>query len=173
MRSGKYPVLNRMLSGLPPYNNADQILPNVWLGNARAANDEAFLRNTNIQAVFNCTKDLPFHSSIRRRYRIPVDDNLQAEEIRNLELWSYEIVVKMLREIKEGNVIFVHCHAGMQRSPAVVAMFLIATMGMNADQAMAFIKERRPIVFFPVANFGAAIRGFEDSFQKLMIHQDS
>jgi dual specificity MAP kinase phosphatase len=162
-----------MLSGLPPFNDADQIVPGVWLGNARAAADETFLKNAQIQAVFNCTKDLPFHSSIRRRYRIPVDDNLQPEEIRNLELWSYEIVVKMMREIKEGNAIFVHCHAGMQRSPAVIAMFLIATMNMNADQAMAFIKDRRPIVFFPTANFGKAIRGFEESFQKLMMHPNS
>lgn len=162
-----------MIPGLPPANNADQIIPNVWLGNAKAAADETFLKAASIQAVFNCTKDLPFHSSIRRRYRVPVDDNLQSDEIRNLELWSYEIVVKMLNEYKAGRPILVHCHAGMQRSPAVVAMFLMVLYRMSADQAKAFIKQRRPIVFFYQANFEPAIRGFEGSLNKILIDEMS
>lgn len=155
-----------MTLNLPYFNNADQILPNLWLGNLRAAQDETFLRNANIQVVFNCTKDAPFHPSIRRRYRVPVDDNLQEAEIRNLELWSYEIVYKMLQEYKEKRPILVHCHAGMQRSPAVVAFFLMSVYRMSADKAKALLKEKRPIVFFPSANFEQAMRGFERSLTK-------
>lgn len=157
-----------MIPGLPPFNNADQILPGLWLGNMKASQDEVFLRNAKIEAVFNCSKDLPFHPSIKRRYRVPVDDNLQQAEIRNMELWSYEIAVKMNNEYKEGRPILVHCAAGMQRSPAAIAFFLMATKRMSASQAMAFIKERRPIVFFPSANFGQAIKGFEESFQTML-----
>lgn len=151
---------------IPFSNNADQILPNVWLGNLRAAQDETFLKNAGIQVVFNATKDAPFHPSIRRRYRVPVDDNLQDAEIRNMELWSYEIVYKMLKEYKEGRPILVHCHAGMQRSPAIVAMFLMVLYRMGVDQSKAFIKQKRPIVFFPSANFERALRGFERSLTK-------
>jgi len=160
-----------MIPGLPPYNNADEIIPGLWLGNAHASMDETFLKNAKIQVVFNCTKDLPFHQSIRRRYRVPVDDNLKPEEIRNMELWSYEIVLKMYHEYKEGRPIFVHCAAGMQRSPAAIAMFLIATQGMASEQAKAFIKQRRPIAFYPSANFGESIKGFEESINKNMIKQ--
>ena len=152
--------------GIPPSNNADQIIPNVWLGNLKAAHDEIFLKNAGIQVVFNATKDAPFHPSIRRRYRVPVDDNLQEEEIRNMELWSYEIVYKLLKEYKEGRPILIHCHAGMQRSPAITAMFLMAIFNMSADQARAYIRNKRPIVFFPQANFGKSIEGFERSFIK-------
>lgn len=152
--------------GIPFSNNADQIIPNVWLGNLKAAQDEAFLKNAGIQVVFNCTKDAPFHPSIRRRYRVPVDDNLQEEEIRNLELWAYEIVFKLLKEYKEGRPIFIHCHAGMQRSPAVTAMFLMVLHRMSVDKAKAYIKQRRPIAFFPSANFEKAMRGFERSLSK-------
>ncbi len=158
-----------MIAGLPPFNNADLIVPQIWLGNKNAALDETFLKNANITVVFNCTKDLPFHSSIRRRYRVPVDDNLEEGEIRNLELWGYETVLKMLQEYKAGRTILVHCAAGMQRSPAVVAMFLIVLNRTTADKAMSFIKERRPIAFHWNANFGPAIHGFDASFQKLMI----
>ena len=148
---------------LPPFNNADQIIPNVWLGNLKAAHDETFLSNAGIQTVFNATKDAPFHSSIRRRYRVPVDDNLQDSEIRNLELWSYEIVYKLLKEYKEGRPVLIHCHAGMQRSPAITAMFLMTLYHMSADQAKAYIRNKRPIAFLPSANFENAIRGFERS----------
>jgi hypothetical protein len=154
---------------IPFSNNADQIIPNVWLGNLKAARDEQFLKNAGIQVVFNCTKDAPFHSSVRRRYRIPVDDNLQEEEIRNLELWSYEIVYKIIKEYKDGRPIFIHCHAGMQRSPAVTAMFLMALYHMGVDQTKAYIRQRRPIAFFPSANFEKAMRGFERSLSKNLI----
>ena len=155
-----------MSLGLPPSNNADQIIPNVWLGNLRAAQDETFLKNAGIQVVFNCTKDAPFHSSIRRRYRVPVDDNLQEEEIRNLELWGYEIVYKLMLEYKQGRPILIHCHAGMQRSPAVTAMFLMALYTMGTTQSKAYIKQKRPIVFFPSANFERSMRGFERSLRE-------
>lgn len=149
--------------GLPPSNNADEIIPGVWLGNLRAAQDETFLKNAGIKVVFNCTKDAPFHPSIKRQYRVPVDDNLEEEEIRNMELWSYEIVYKLMNEYKQNRPILIHCHAGMQRSPAVTAMFLMVLYKMGVDQSKAYIRQRRPIAFYPSANFERAMRGFERS----------
>lgn len=148
------------------FNNADEILPRLWLGNFKASQDEVFLRTHDIQTVFNCTKDLPFHPSIQTRYRVPVDDNLQEAEIRNLELWSYEVIYKLLNEYKKGQPILVHCAAGMQRSAAVVAMFLMTTLGYNWDQSYRHIRQRRAIAFFPGANFQKAIEGFYNSFQR-------
>lgn len=152
-------------------DNAHEIIPRLWLGNAKAALDENFLKDKGIEAVFNCSKDIPFHPLIKRRYRVPVDDNLQPDEIRNLELWSYEIVYKLNQEYKEGHSILVHCAAGMQRSPAVIAFFLIAMGGMNHEQAMGYIQSKRPIAFFMNANFLPAIKGFEESLQKLKLEQ--
>ena len=151
---------------LPFKNDADLIIPGLWLGNKKASMNEEFIKNNGITVVFNCTKDLPFHSSIKRRYRVPVDDNLQPDEIRNLELWSYEIVYKIKKEHNSGRNILVHCYAGMQRSAASIAMYLIATSSMNADQAISYLKEKRPIAFFPASNFYDAIVGFQRSYQK-------
>jgi rhodanese-related sulfurtransferase len=150
---------------LPFKNDADLIIPGIWLGNGKASMNDEFLKKNNITVVFNCTKDLPFHSSIKRRYRVPVDDNLQADEIRNLELWSYEIVYKIKKEHNKGRKILVHCYAGMQRSAASVAMYLIATNKMNSDEAITFLKDKRPIVFFPAPNFYDAILGFQKSYE--------
>ena len=153
---------------LPPFNQADMIVPRIWLGNKHASMDEKFLRQHGIQTVFNCTKDLPFHHTMRRRYRVPVDDNLEEEEIRNMELWSFEIIYKLLLEYKEGNTILVHCAAGIQRSAAVVAMFLMVLTGMKHEDAMRYIKDKRPIAFHNSAHFLRSIQGFENNISKFV-----
>ena len=152
-------------------NDADEIVPGLWLGNQRAALNQNWLAQTGIKAVFNCTKEIPFSPPIQRRYRVPVDDNLQDQEIRNLELWSYEIVYKLTREYQTGQPVLVHCAAGMQRSAACVAMFLIATKNMNPEEAMEFIRDRRPIAFQPSPNFYRAIQGFYRTYQRDIVPQ--
>ena len=147
-------------------NVADEILPNLWLGDRRAARDPMWLQQHNIKSVFNCTKDIPFVEFIKRKYRVPVDDNLEPEEIRNLELWSYEVVMKMTNEYKTGQPILVHCAAGMQRSAACVALFLMATKHLTPDDAIQYIKKKRPVAFFPSANFRDALDGFFFTYQK-------
>ncbi len=145
---------------------AHEIVPRIWLGNKKAAADEAWLRDHGVTVVFNCTKTLPFASNIHRMYRVPVDDNLEEAEIANMATWAAETQVKLVREFKAGRVILVHCHAGMQRSAAVVAMFLISMYGMTADQAMSFIKSKRSIAFFPAANFERSIRQWDTEMRK-------
>jgi hypothetical protein len=144
--------------------NAHQIIPHLWLGNAKASMDEDFIRQENITVVFNCTKNLPFSPIIPIKYRVPVDDNLEEEEIRNMELWSGEISFKMMTEYLEGKTILVHCMAGMQRSAASVAFFLISFLKIRALDAMKMIKEKRMIAFYPRANFGRSIDYFDRRF---------
>lgn len=144
--------------------SAHKILPRLWLGDRYASMDLAFLTQNNIQCVFNCTKNLPFHESILRKYRIPVDDNLQELEISHLGAWSPEIVYKVVCEYTGGHNILIHCHAGIQRSAAVTAMTLIALQIMNAPDAIAYVKEKRPVAFCPAVNFLRSIRKFDSAF---------
>lgn len=146
--------------------DATLILPGLWLGNRKVAANREFLQQNNITTVFNCTKDLPFDASIVRQYRVPVDDNLEAVEIANMERWAPEIVYKLVSEYKAGHKILVHCYAGMQRSAAVVAMMLIAVFHKPMDEVVRYIRERRHIAFFPAINFEKAIRGFEKDFRR-------
>lgn len=148
---------------------ANEILPGIWLGSVKAATDGNWLSNHRIQCVFNCTKDLPYHPLIKRQYRIPVDDNLEMKEIRNLELWSFEIVYKIIEEYRSGQPILIHCMAGMQRSAACMAMLLIALKNMNPDDAIAYIRSKRSIAFRPAVNFRSAIDGFYKAYKKTTI----
>ena len=152
-------------------NIADEIIPRLWLGNSKASMDEDFIRKNNIVVVFNCTKNLPFSPIIPIKYRVPVDDNLEEAEIRNMELWSTEIAYKITSEYVEGKTILVHCAAGMQRSAASVAFMLISYHKMKALEAMRFIKEKRNIAFYPRANFGRAIDYFDRKYNGEILPQ--
>jgi predicted protein tyrosine phosphatase len=154
---------------MQPYNNADEILPRLWLGNRIASVDEQFITRNNIQVVINCTKDLPFSPHISIQYRIPLDDNLKEEEIHNMELWSRDIAYTIMKLYKAGRVILVHCMAGIQRSAASIALMLIAYRRMRGSEAIAFIKERRPIAFRNNVNFGRAIEYFDNEFHHAIL----
>ena len=144
--------------------DAHEIIPGIWLGNRNAALNAKWLKQNEITVVFNATKDIPFTPTIETQYRIPVDDNLQSEEIRNMTLWSHEAVYKVIKEHNAGKPMLIHCMAGMQRSACAVAFFLIAFLRMRALDAMKMIKEKRPIAFTPRANFGRAIDYFDRRF---------
>jgi len=147
-------------------NPANLIIPRIWLGDIRAARDSMFVRATGITTVINCTKDAPFLMEIENKYRVPVEDNLEEEEIRNMALWSSEIVHTILRHYYAGETILIHCMAGRQRSAAVTAMVLIALYNCRFDRAMELVRTARPVAFFPMPNFIRSIQYFENIFYK-------
>ena len=151
----------------PQSADAHEILPGIWLGNLQASQDTDFLMSKRIQAVFNCTKDIPYSKLPLRYYRVPLDDNLEREEIKNLELWSYEVAYKIANEAKQGPIL-IHCYAGKQRSAASLAIYMIAQYRVTPEVAIAYIKKKRPVAFFPGVNFDAAIRGFHNSLRSMI-----
>lgn len=144
------------------HEDVDEIIPGVWIGRWEVALNEAWLKEKRIQAVFNCTKQVPFHPSVPYPYRIPVDDNLQPAELQNMERWAPEIAYKILREFNAGRPMLIHCHAGMQRSTTACAFFLMVLTGRPLIQVMYLIQSRRRIAFQPRPNFAAALRAFEE-----------
>ena len=83
-----------------------------------------------------------------------------------MTLWSQEIVYKVLNEQHSGQNILIHCAAGMQRSAAIMAMYLIATRGMSWHQAIDYIQGIRRIAFRPAANFRDSIIAFYKTYQQ-------
>lgn len=143
-------------------NEASEIIPGrLWLSGKKPALDTKWLKSKNIQVVFNCSKDIPFAYGPSKHYRVPVHDNLEDDEIDNMRKWSPEIVYKLLREYREGNNILVHCAAGMQRSAAVVLMFLMTEWRQPQNKIVPFMRNKRPIVFRPSMNFEPAVEWYE------------
>lgn len=60
-------------------------------------------------------------------------------------------------ELASGKVVLVHCLAGSGRTGCVLAAYLIKKKGLSANQAIRFVRERRP---------GSIEHGQEDALQQ-------
>jgi len=146
--------------------DADEIIPNVWIGGWAVALNEDWLRRHGIVTVFNCTKDLPLLDSIPNKYRVPIEDNLKPSEIKNMEIWAPEIAQKILYEYNQGHPILIHCYAGRQRSTTACAFFLMLLTRSPLSAVMRWIQRRRIMAFYRGVNFEPALRAFEDRLRK-------
>jgi len=59
--------------------------------------------------------------------------------------------------VADGMKVLVHCHAGRSRSVSVVARYLMESMGITAEDALALIQQKREIYLS---------QGIEEIFQK-------
>jgi rhodanese-related sulfurtransferase len=128
--------------------HVQQIIPNLWLGDIEASRNENFILDKKIDIIINCTKDLPFANiDYIKKIRIPVDDNLKEKEINNLSHLIFDLACFIDVALKNNKRILVHCYAGMQRSAAVVAAFLIKRFKYNIKDTVSYMLKKRPQVF--------------------------
>ncbi len=150
---------------------ANEVHPRIYVGNFESSQDVLWHRQARISVIVNCTKDLKFYNDgptpVGYFYRVPIDDNLEEEEIDNLSRWAPEVVSTIIRLWNEGRTILIHCAAGMQRSAATAAMVIYALKGYTKpQQAIQQVKSGRPIAFLPSANFKRSIEEFALYYDK-------
>lgn len=138
---------------------AKEIIPRLWIGSEVDARDRDFLAAHDIRLVVNATNNIPV--SLPRgvaSYRVPLDDHPSENEamLRHLPI-AVEAIDDVLRH---GQGVLVHCRAGMQRSAAVVAAYLMWKRGLTADQAFEFINRIKHETFYPVPTFEQALRAW-------------
>jgi hypothetical protein len=154
-------------------NFSNQITKQIWLGNYAESANENFIKKNNIKVIINCSKDLKFYfdqNEVPYKYRIPVDDDRQDNSLYIMYLYLPKIVDIMKFHINRGENIYVHCHAGMQRSACVVAAYLMSSFNMTPKDAITIIKRNRPIAFTPFVNFEKALINYSNTIEKERIH---
>lgn len=100
------------------YKDADEIIPNIYLGNHKSALNINFLKKNNINVIVNCTKDKSFiapqdNLSIgdTEMYRIPVNDSLlECDFIMMQEQFKHTIPLLLRKYTIEKKNILIHCH---------------------------------------------------------------
>jgi protein tyrosine phosphatase len=114
------------------WSSVTEILPGLWLGNEAASKNDRFFKTYNITAVVNATKQIPCHFANKgvKYYRVPVNDPGGGHPItqkdQQIMLKYIESAVAFIRENRErGQNVLVHCHAGAQRSAAIVAAYIM------------------------------------------------
>lgn len=120
--------------------------------------------------VFNAT--FPESDLAKQDLEIPRNSQLaehvafrtvKKERVLNhpVEQW-FKPVFTMLDEAVLGKKTLVHCHAGVSRSPTLIAAYLINRYQVNADQAVAFLQSKRrsvkPKCIHELRNYSEAIK---------------
>jgi dual specificity phosphatase 12 len=145
------------------YFPAKEIVPNLWIGSEGNSASSSFFARHRIRLVVNATADIPFAATDAATYRIPVADNPADNDIM---LRHFPTVVVLMDDVlKHGHGVLVHCRAGMQRSAAVVAAYLIWKRGLTTNQALDYINNKKHETFWPVPTFEAALRAWEKSLK--------
>lgn len=140
-------------------NNNNEIVDYLFIGNKQAAD----FNSGRFALVVNCSKDIPFSKQCKQGLRIPINDD--PDEVTNL--LNYMKNTTVLEQIHTNRInkrpVLVHCFAGMQRSCAVVACYIIKYYNVTPLLAINFIKRRRNVAFFGSVNFMRTLEMFYGS----------
>ena len=114
------------------------------------------LADSGIQAVLNLQSDQDLHargldwnrmwmsytSASIRVARVPIMDFDVKDLARKLD----EAVEALTTFVEAGRVTYVHCNAGLNRSPTTVIGFLVRQRGMSVEDAARWVQERHECV---------------------------
>lgn len=135
---------------------------NIYLGNYNDSMNNDFINDFNL--IINCSKDLPFNSNINnniKKIRISINDDLSKQS--NIDLYNYlNYITNVIHQYNNNNKkIFIYCYAGKQRSPSVIAAYLIKYYNFSTYEAINFIKQKKNNTFKPKVNFYNSLNNFQ------------
>uniref|UniRef100_A0A8C4NJN2 Dual specificity phosphatase 10 n=1 Tax=Eptatretus burgeri TaxID=7764 RepID=A0A8C4NJN2_EPTBU len=146
----------------PDIENAEitSVLPFLFLGNERDAQELSHLQSLNVGYVLNVTVHLPlFHyeHGILRYKRLPATDSSKQ----NLRQYFEEACEFIEEAHQSGQGLLVHCQAGVSRSATIIIAYLMKHTRMTMADAYTFVKSKRPIIS-PNLNFMGQLLQFEE-----------
>lgn len=151
-------------------NNDDiiQICNHVYLANVKAVHDAEVLKEHTIEALVNCTNDIPIHVYFKnKKYKqLYVEDSKDNENINKFK----DIIIDTIHFIddcvkQEKNVV-VHCYWGLMRSPSVIGCYLIYKYKMDVDGVIQWIQSKKNFAFTQIYNFRELLEYVYDYYQE-------
>ncbi len=132
----------------------NEIIPGVFVGNAKSATDFVELQQRGITHVLNVRRGVDWVAMVEYEEmgitfkHVAMADVLCFDMKQNID----EAMTFISTAVNCGGKVLVHCKAGKSRSPTVVAAYLIAVKKYDVFSASAEIVKNRPRVF-PNLNF--------------------
>ena len=144
-------IVNKIVN-IDDYN---MIVPNLYLGNIRGANDINFLKKHNIEAILNCTQNEPFNHYFNDKIilRLNINDSKDIDNINKFKNDIHDCITFIEECIDNNKPVYVHCYWGLMRSATVIACYLIKKYNILPKDAICIIKEQRPRAISSIYNF--------------------
>ncbi len=156
-----YWYYSKIKSHIQPYIDdtfeANQIIPNLWLGAIQSSCNREALQERNIEIIISAflgaTAMYPFDFDYERaKLRDVADENIIQE--------FDELLPVIHTNLQKHKGVLCHCHAGKSRSASIVAAYLIKYEGMTTEGALEFIKRKRTQID-PNAGYVEQLKQFE------------
>jgi hypothetical protein len=121
------------------YPEIDKITEKIYLGNEDAGRESELLKSYGITNVLMCGRHLQnFHPGTFEYLNLEIDDYIEADIKSHFER-AREFIEK-----STGNV-FVHCHAGISRSPSILISYIMWKENLTFDEALKLVKSKRNV----------------------------
>jgi protein-tyrosine phosphatase len=121
--------------------DAVPVIPGLWMGSAPASRHASRLARDGIDCVVDLREEGPdighWPPQVLIRH-VPLEDHGTPSLG---ELRDAAVTVSSL--VRQGHVVLVHCHAGVERAPTVVSAALLL-MGWSLTDAYQRVQEVRP-----------------------------
>lgn len=155
-------ALPHSLPSTPDIENAEltPILPFLFLGNERDAQDLELMQRMDVGFILNVTTHLPLYHyelGLFKYKRLPASDS-NKQNLRQYFEEAFEFIEEAHRA---GRGLLIHCQAGVSRSATIVIAYLMKHTWMTMTDAYKFVKSRRPIIS-PNLNFMGQLLEFEE-----------
>jgi hypothetical protein len=122
----------------------DEIIEYLFVGSKNALNDKEFF-----YMIVNCTLEL-----CKDSVNLYIDDDPKTLVS---QIYETRILERIHDCIENRRPVLVYCGAGMQRSCAVVACYLLQYYDINPREAVEFIQGERCVAFFGSNDYFSAI----------------
>lgn len=133
--------------------HCNKIIPYLYLGDAN------FLYIENkpyFDLVINCCPELGLQYTpndtktlIKLRFADDPDDNTRLLTL----LRDNHILEQIHDYVQNGKSVMIHCAMGMQRSPTIIACYLLRYYNAGFETVVQYIKQKRPEAFATGYNF--------------------
>lgn len=146
--------------GDPKENEANMIVPKLWLGNAHSAKNKWKLKELGITHILTIAEHIPPQHPRDFEYKIvSVDDHESVDLLKHLP--DCKTFIDKGRQ--QGGVL-VHCAAGVSRSASMCIMYIMLEQGLSNSEAFDYVKDKRPIIC-PNSGFREQLHKLEDKMK--------
>ena len=125
-------------------NSADEIIPNLWLGNSMSALNWVFVCKNKIQYIVNITNDVPCIFNCVKYLQWAIRDQDICGKCLDLVEIIDRIVDFIHYGLRQNMGVLVHCKEGHHRSASMIMAYLIKYHSFSYHQSRQYIRSKRP-----------------------------
>jgi len=133
-----------------------QILPNLYIGNLRAAKNKEYLKKIGVTHILVASAVEPEFPKQFSYKCINVDDSDDADLAAHLN-GCLEYIDSA---ISSGGTVLIHCLVGISRSPSIAIAYLMFKDKLSYEEAAEMVKKKHPLME-PNVGFVRQLKDFE------------